>query len=275
MEHSFVADGEVHEDMATGHRPWFGTKRPLSENATDRGTAPQGGIIASAGDLALYVQMMMNGADDVVSAEGKAQMMSPASAASPYYGFGWYVDPETSAVWHSGLTPGFEAIAAMYPDTGDASVVLLNANGGLGLGETADLQNGVVALSLGRDYESGGSAWSRALLFGSLLLAPVVYIVAMVWAWRRRDEVRAKSGVAGLFSLWFPMFTTVVAAWVLMWLMPRLFGTSLGSLALFQPDLVILLIAAGLLGVLWAVFRLGVAYTGKPRSAGPLETDSA
>lgn len=267
MEHSFVADGEVHEDMATGHRPWFGTKRPLSENATDRGTAPQGGIIASAGDLALYMQMMMNGEDDVLSAEGKVQMMSPASAASPYYGFGWYVDPEASAVWHTGLTPGFEAYAAMYPDTGDASVVLLNANGGLGFGETADLQNGVVALSLGRDYGSGGSAWPRASLFGSLLFAPVVYIVAMVWAWRRRDEVRAKSGAAGLFSLWFPMFTTVVAAWVLMSLTPRLFGTSLSSLALFQPDLVLLLIASGLLGVLWAVFRLGVAYTGKPRTA--------
>ncbi len=265
MEHSFVADGEVHEEMATGHTPWFGTKRALSENTTHRGTAPQGGIIASAGDLALYMQMMMNGSDDVLSAEGKAQMMSPASAASPYYGFGWYVDPETSAVWHSGLTPGFEAFAAMYPDAGDASVVLLNANGGLGFGETADLQNGVVALSLGRDYESGGSAWSRALLFGSLLFASVFYVVAIVWAWRKRDEVRAKSGVAGAFSLWFPMLTTVVAAWVLMSLTPRLFGTSLSSLALYQPDLVILLIASGLLGVLWAVFRLGVAHTGKPR----------
>ena len=94
-------------------------------------------------------------------------------------------------------------------------------------------------------------------MFGSLLFAPVVYMVAMVWAWRRRDEVRAKSGAAGLFSLWFPMFTTVVAAWVLMWLTPRLFGTSLSSLALFQPDLVLLLIASSLLGVLWAVFRLG------------------
>jgi CubicO group peptidase (beta-lactamase class C family) len=266
MEHSFVADGEVHEEMATGHTPWFGTKRPLDENTTHRGTAPQGGIIASAGDLALYMQMMMNGEDDVLSAEGKAQMMSPASAVSPYYGFGWYLDSGTGAVWHSGLTPGFEALATMYPDTGDASVVLVNANGGLGFGETADLQNGVVALSLGRDFESVGSAWPRASLFGSLLLAAVWYLFAMVWAWRKRDEVRAKSGVAGLFSLWFPLLTTGVAAWVLMWLTPRLFGTSLGSLGLFQPDLVVLLIASGLLGVLWAVFRLGVAYSGPTAS---------
>lgn len=71
MEHSFVADGEIHESMATGHTPWFGTKRPLPENSTSRGMAPAGGIIASAGDLALYVQMMMNGQDDVLSAAGR------------------------------------------------------------------------------------------------------------------------------------------------------------------------------------------------------------
>lgn len=65
MDHSFVADGEIHDSMATGHRPWFGTKRPLPENTTDRGTAPQGGIVASANDLARYMQMMMNGEDDV------------------------------------------------------------------------------------------------------------------------------------------------------------------------------------------------------------------
>ena len=69
MAHSFVSDGEVHESMATGHRPWFGTKRPLSENATGRGIAPAGGIVASVSDLALYLEMMMNGEDDVVSAE--------------------------------------------------------------------------------------------------------------------------------------------------------------------------------------------------------------
>lgn len=56
MTSSFVADGEVHEAMATGHRPWFATKQPLPENTTQRGTAPQGGIVASANDLARYLQ---------------------------------------------------------------------------------------------------------------------------------------------------------------------------------------------------------------------------
>jgi CubicO group peptidase (beta-lactamase class C family) len=79
MEHSVVADGQVHDSMAVGHRPWFGTKRPLAQNGTDRATAPQGWIVASAGDLARYLQVMTNGQDDVLSAAGPAAQTSSAT----------------------------------------------------------------------------------------------------------------------------------------------------------------------------------------------------
>lgn len=49
----------------------------------------------------------------------------------------------------------------------------------------------------------------------------------------------------------------------MVWLMPTLLGAPLGTLALFQPDLGLVMIATAVFGVLWAVFRLGVAYTGK------------
>ncbi len=54
-----------------------------------------------------------------------------------------------------------------------------------------------------------------------------------------------------------------------------LFNTLLANLTLFQPDLGWVLIQGALFGVLWAVFRLGVAYSGEsgwpdPRNpAGP------
>ncbi len=263
MEHSFVADGEIHESMATGHRPWFLTKRPLAENKTSRGTAPAGGIVASAHDLGLYMEMLMNGEDDVLSADGKKQMMSPASATSPFYGFGWYVDSDNGSVSHSGLSPGFESLATMVPSEQKGVVVLVNANSGIGFGETMELRNGVTARALGLEYDGEGSRWFQKALFISLVLLPVVYLISMVWAWRRRDEIRAKSGAFGLFSLWFPLLTTLVAAWVMTWLMPNLLGAPLGTLALFQPDLGLALIASAGFGVLWAVFRLGVAYTGE------------
>ena len=267
MEDSFVADGEVHEDMATGHLPWFGTKRPLPDRPTDRATAPQGGIVASASDLARYLQMMMNGEDDVLSAEGKALMMRPASAASPSYGFGWKLDPSTGAVWHDGSSPGVETLAMMVPAEKKAAVVLVNGGSGFGFGETGHLRVGIADRALGLD-DVEGSGWSRKALFIGLVALPIIYLLSMVWAWLRRTKVRAKvsSGLPGLFSLWFPLLTTLAAAWVLLGLVPNLFGTPLGTLRLFAPDLVLALVATAVTGVLWSVFRLAVAYTG---SSGP------
>ena len=43
MRHSFVADGEVHASMATGHRPWFGTKRPLPRTGRSAERLRKGG----------------------------------------------------------------------------------------------------------------------------------------------------------------------------------------------------------------------------------------
>ncbi len=263
MGDSFVADGEIHESMATGHRPWFGTKRPLAENATDRLTAPQGGIVASARDLALYMQTMMNGEDDVLSAEGKELMMQPASSSSPYYGLGWYLDPVNESVWHSGSTPGFETLLTMIPSRKAGVVVLVNAGSGMGFGETAQLRNTITARALDLEYHGEGSRWPQKALFVSLVLLPIVYVLSMIWAWRRRVDVRAKSGIFGLFSWWFPLLTTSISAGVILWLIPNLFGVPLRTLSLFQPDFGLALMATAAMGVLWAVFRLGVAYTGE------------
>jgi CubicO group peptidase (beta-lactamase class C family) len=268
MVNSFVADGEIHESMATGHRPWFGTKRPLPENTTDRVTAPQGGIVASANDLALYMQTMLNGQDDVLSAAGKALMMRPASAVSTFYGFGWYVDSGNRSVWHSGSSPGFETLATMVPTEGIGVVVLVNGGSGVGFGETAQLRNGITAGAMGFDYNGEGSRLPQQALFIGLVLLPIIYLLSMLWAWFHRDAIRTKSSdIAGRFSLWFPLLTTLAAAVVILWLVPRLLGSPLSTITLFQPDLGFALITTAATGVLWAVFRLGVAYVGKSRPA--------
>jgi CubicO group peptidase (beta-lactamase class C family) len=266
MENSFVSDGEVHESMATGHRPWFGTKRPLPDNMTYRATAPQGGIVASARDLARYLLTMMNGQDDVLSADGKALMMRPASETSPGYGLGWFVDSSNGTVGHSGSSPGFETLATMIPADNEGVVVLVNAGSGTGFGETTQLRNGITARALGLDYSGEGSRLAQKALFIALVLLPVIYLVSMVWAWRHRSAIRAKSGASGLFSLWFPLLTTACAAWAILFLVPSLYGAPIRTITLFQPDLGLTLIATAVTGVLWATFRLGVAYTGRSHS---------
>ena len=260
MKHSFVSDGKSYDQMATGHRPWFGSKRPMSENRTHLGSAPQGGIVASASDLALYMQMMMNGEDDVLSADGKAMMMQPASEISTFYGFGWFLDTDAGTVSHSGASPGFEALVTMIPAEKKGVAVLVNAGSGIGFGETIQLRNGVTARAIGLDYSGEGSRFWQKVMFASLGLLPIAYLLSMVWAWRHRVQLRAKSGAFGLFSLWFPLATTVGAALFIFLVVPKLFSASLATIRLFQPDSGLLLIAAAVLGVLWAVFRLAISY---------------
>ena len=266
MADSFVADGEVHDDMATSHTPWFGTTRARSPNRTDRGMAPAGGVVASANDLGRYLLMMMNGEDDVLSAEGKALMVRPASSASPFYGLGWFLDTAQGTAWHSGTVPGAESLATMVPAEGRGAVVLVNGGSGTGFGETADLRNAVTAAATGTEYSGGGSRWSQKALFVGMVLLPVGYLLSTVWAWRHRAALRAKTGLAGRLSLWFPLLTTSIAAWVMLALVPTLFGAPLGTIRRFQPDLGLLLLAGAVTGVLWAVLRLGVASTRTPGS---------
>lgn len=263
MNHSFVADGERHQSMARGHRPWFGTKRPMEDGKTDRVTAPQGGVIASANDMASYLAIMMNGEDDVISATSKAAMLRPASDVSSFYGFGWSIDAGKGTVFHTGESPGTETLAILIPAKKKAVVVLVNAGSGIGFGETRQLRNGIAARALGFDYPGEGSRGQQKALFIALVLLPLVFLLSMIWAWLHRVELRAKSGAFGMFSLWFPLFMTLGMAWIFFYLVPRLFGLSIGTLRFFWPDLGLTFIASAATGVLWAAFRLGVAYSGK------------
>ncbi len=264
MRSSFVADGDAHDGVAVGHRPWFGTKRPVADAKTNRIMAPPGGVFASANDLALYMAFMMNGTDDLISAESKALMMRPANDRSPFYGLGWFVDTEKGTISHSGSSPGVETLATMRPAEKKGVVVLVNAGSGIGFGETTQLRSGITNMALDIDYAGEGSRWQQKAMFIGMALLPLIFLISTVWAWFRRRDIRAKSGFFGLFSLWFPLLTTLGMAWAFFYLLPGLFGVSMGTLSLFQPDLTLSLQSSAATGIIWALFRLGIAYSGKP-----------
>ena len=91
-------------------------------------------------------------------------------------------------------------------------VVLVNAGSGMGFGETADLLSGTATLGLGQAYESAGGLIWRQALFVPLVILPFIFvagIIASVWL---RSGLRAKSGLTGLFSLWFPLLAITVMA---------------------------------------------------------------
>ncbi|NCP18191.1 MAG: beta-lactamase family protein [Erythrobacter sp.] len=268
MKNSYVSGGKTRGELARGFTPWFGSMRPIEAQWTGLGSAPQGGVVSTAGDLARYLQVMMNGQNDILSAAGKAQMLEPAGDVSPGYGFGWMVNSEERSAYHTGLSPGFETIAAMIPAQRRGVVVLTNGVSGMGFAETGNLRYGIVARGLDLPQAPDGGGWMRKVNYISLAAAPVVLLLAIVWALFRRDALRTKrSSKFGLFSLWFPLLAMAGVAWVCVVTIPNLFGVSLATLNLFQPDMTLLLLATAVLGLVWAAVRLRIAYSGRPAAA--------
>ncbi|MBR0551908.1 serine hydrolase domain-containing protein [Stakelama marina] len=267
MKNSFVSDGQTPGKVAVGHRPWFGGKRAYEMRRTNRVSAPAGGIFASADDLALYLAMMLNGKDDIISAASKAAMLRPASETSPFYGFGWFLDSRTGTAYHDGLVPGTETLATLLPSQGKAVVVLVNANSGIGFGETLKLREGITAKALGLDYAGHGSRLVPKMTYLLVMLLPLFFLASIVWAWWHREKLRTKSGAAGMFSLWFPLVAMLAVAGLLTVVIPAMFGGSIRTLLLFQPDFAGAMVAAAVMGPIWAIVRLALAYS---RRANPV-----
>ena len=66
---------------------------------------------------------------------------------------------------------------------------------------------------------------------------------------------------AGRLSLWFPVLAMIGLAWFLIVLLPQMFGGSIATLELYQPDFALCLIASAWLAPIWAAFRLILAHS--------------
>ncbi|MEL6540660.1 MAG: serine hydrolase domain-containing protein [Pseudomonadota bacterium] len=251
--------------ISAAHEPWLISRRIIAQQKFGQGSVPQGGIVSTAGDLALYLALMMNGEDDLISAQSKAMMMTPASKASPEYGLGWFIEREDgyTLVTHEGVSPGHEALVAMLPVDKKGAAILVNSGSGTGFGETGHLRRGFVARALGLDYDESGSGWGRKGVYLFFMIAPILFLIAMVWAVVKRDTIRAKTGLMRHVSLWLPVVTTGALAIVAFVIIPNAAGAPLNAVRVFQPDFGLGLITTGLTGIVWAVLRLILAYSGQ------------
>lgn len=249
--------------VATGHRPWFGGVRAITDGGTgSRIDAPVGGIVSSARDMGLYLSMWLSGEDDILSASAKASMMVPSSPASPAYGLGWSIDPALGTVYHTGLVPGAETLASFNPDQGKGVVVLVNANGGFGFSDTWYLIGGAGARAMGQTHNDDGSRLGPRTAYLSIALLPPLFLLLAVVSWKARSKLRAKRGsTPGKLSLWLPLVAMAGLAWFLIDLLPRAFGGSISTIQLYQPDFALCMIAAAILAPAWALLRLVFAYS--------------
>lgn len=218
MPHSHVDHDAAQRDGLTAvHQIVFGV--PI-EHARPWLPAfePTGGLMASANDMARYLQMLLAAGQTpdpsprrFVSAASVAQLLVPASPSAHStllsadfdfrYGQGWFVGPfgaMADARWHLGSLTTFAAWMVLLPETKRAVVVLINANSELPVGGInavmSRLPIGVANLLRGQAPPLGPSllaATAKLIGVAALLLEGV----ALLARWARRAR-RTWGGLA-------------------------------------------------------------------------------
>lgn len=264
MTHSHTDhDSALRDGMTQLHRMWFGI--PVAHaTRLPPGFAPAGSLVASANDLAHFLQMLLADGETprgrVLSAQGVRQLLAPGSPGATThllsadfrfrYGEGWFVGPfgaASDARWHLGNLASFAAWMVLLPVEKQAVVVLINANSELPLGHVnavmSRLPLGIVNLLRGQPPPTGPSLRSAYRVFNAGSALTMVLSLALAWwASRPRRRWAAPALAAAVTGLVGVLYAT---------------GMTPTLLAAFAPDLALVLAIVSIVLCLPLILRIG------------------
>ncbi len=179
---------------------------------------------------------------------------------------GWFVGPVNGipAVFHQGETFNYHANIVLMPGSDQGVVVLMNAENSVDLfvrGRMGAVAEGVASLLVGREPppppSSIGIFVGYAALFGVIALQLGGMIRSTV-ALRRRRVPTGRFGWKSRTGL--SLALNLVWAFLVLVLLPRQLGAPLLTLAQGLPDFAYLLLASGVVALVWGVARTVWAY---------------
>lgn len=265
MPNSFVYGADVPGVApAIGHRYWIG--RPaVFRGKTGRAVIPQGGIYASANDLAAYLLTYMQPSAGYVSEAGLEDIMKLSDPVGEFdYGLGWMLSDmeDYRLVSHTGLNPGYQTIAGFSPDAGFGFVVLANTSSSFASKDVGALLFGVRNLVMDLPVPEVGPGLGPSSFLWLMYLTPFGIGLEIFLFLRRYRKGILPEGDRGFLN-WSFLFRIIVPTLGYLWLatamllvVPMLNGAPMSAIRLFNPDLAILLAVVGYTALVWAVVRL-------------------
>ena len=270
MRHSHASKTNARQDnMAIGHRFWFGTPVPVPDLPVPVGSLPSGQLISSAEDMAHYLIAHLNngryGDVQILSPQGINELHRPAVQASSMgvemgaYGMGWFIEPtdQGARLWHNGQVPDFFAYMVLLPNQNRGLVLLINANqmvmnfALLGLGEdTANLLAGIEP----EPFPWGIFPW----VCRAFLLIPVAQFAGVIATQRtlkywEQDPSRLPHSVwTWTFHIGLPIFFNLL---LVLSALSLLISDLRYMILLFMPDLSWLILACGGFALVWIFVR--------------------
>jgi hypothetical protein len=245
---------------AKGHVYWFTRPVPF-EKSIGRATLGQGGIVASAEDLANYALSYIR-TDPDNTKSGLAAMMAPyEDAPGIQYGLGWFIRdyPDYRLVWHGGQSPGFECVVAFSPDAKFGYVLLVNTNSSFGSVDVASLTFGVGHLVMNLPPPSKAPFLIARIILVAVYLVPLFLafqifgFVRKVNGGRLKPLRSSKNSIVSSLRLIMPSMFLTGLGYVLLIFLPKMNGAPMSAVSLFTPDVALILKVGGILALMWAL----------------------
>jgi CubicO group peptidase (beta-lactamase class C family) len=282
-----VADAQA-QGLATGYRYWFGHYLPTdaAESGHYRGMLPQGGVIASAEDMAHYLIAQLNQGryhgKAILSPAGMAEVQRPAvplGSADTFYAMGLDVGPINGVptVSHDGSMFNFHANLVLIPEGRWGVILLENAENlpdEFGPQRLQGIAAGVTNLLIGRQPPAAASNGFLLILYGTILGITVAQAlgmlrsVALLRRWRARPADRPRGWLGRGRYMLLPLVCNLTWALLILVGLPRAFGP-LPVLMRGMPDIGPLLVGSGVVALGWAVVRTVLAYIALRTSVAP------
>ena len=269
MHHSAAAlsDPAV-SDIATGYRDWFFWPLPFDAPYPRRMT-PAGFLISSAEDMTHYLTAQLNegayGNNQLLSPQGIATLHAPGSkiSASSSYGMGWAIEgqPGSTRIWHNGDVLNFHSNLLLLPDQHIGIVVLVNVGGFLKSSVNDIPIEGVAEILLGNDLTASTNPPLNLIpqvIMLAALFIPILWIAGSYFSvrrWQDRGELPLR-GIRRLWRFYLPLAIDLLPVGIAWVILPAQFHASMEDVALFAPDVFIVVVMLTALSIGWMMARI-------------------
>lgn len=259
MHQSFLITPSTQDEIADRFRYWAIWPRRF-DKPLSRGIIAAGGGYASTNDMAnLLIALMAE--DHVLLSSDTVELMyrSASKADGATYQFGWFNEPmgNERLLCHDGSLAGTTSLVCFSPQRNTDVVVLANASIGMLQSNIRAIEGGIADIVFDRPVRAQSTPILYQIIFWALVTLCIALLVVFARSLLRflpTPNSASKLDTGGVRWVRTTMISTLLLglSYSLIFLAPKLFQSTLLSLAEFLPDI-------GLMLVMGAGFAVAIA----------------
>jgi CubicO group peptidase (beta-lactamase class C family) len=272
MQNSFTSKTEAQQHgLAVGYQKWFGVPVASPNLPFARGSLPAGQLNMSIEDFGHYLIAQLNDGNyqgvSLLSPAGIAALHHPdvpMPGSTHFYGLGWEVQhfQDVEVIRHNGQVPGYTTDMFLVPQKDIAVAMVMNTYSPMLGVRVSRVPSSVLRMLLGQEVIPGYEFPHMRIIYGLVMLVPVLHIIAVLATLRRarfwRSSAQLPTRIQVVRSIALPLIWNATIAYVFLVMLPRAFEANIFTVILFQPDVGWVSVISGLFAIVWGVISTSI-----------------